>query len=255
MERASDIVAKDVGMVFARGNKPLVALDSVDLTVARGSLVAIVGPSGCGKSTLLKILAQLLVPTKGEVWIDPKQLQDGIAYVPQSPLLLPWRTLLQNVSLGLELKGQLDSGGLERINASIDRYGLSGFEHSLPTELSGGMAQRVALIRALESRPKILFCDEPFSAIDFVTRLSLTTQFKYMCGVNNITTVLVTHNIEEAIFLGDKVIVMSGRPGRIIATHHPELSVGGEDAVECRRAPEFSQLFVQIWKELKDGVS
>jgi NitT/TauT family transport system ATP-binding protein len=201
----------------------------------------------------LKILAKLLVPTKGEVWIDPSQLKGGIAYVPQSPLLFPWRTLLQNASLGLELKGQLNSAGLERIKSMIEKYGLRGFEQSVPTELSGGMAQRVALIRALESKPRILFCDEPFSAIDFVTRLSLTTHFKFLCSVDKITTVLVTHNIEEAIFLGNKVIVMSGRPGRIIATHHPKLSVGSEDAVECRRAPEFGQLFVQIWKELKDG--
>lgn len=253
MTTESDIVAKDVGMVFTRKGGSLIVLDSVNLTVNRGSLVAVVGPSGCGKSTLLRILAKLLPPSKGEVWIEPKQLQGGIAYVPQSPLLLPWRTLLQNASLGLELKGQLNAAGLERIKSSIDRYGLSGFEQSVPTELSGGMAQRVALIRALESSPRILFCDEPFSAIDFVTRLSLTTQFKFMCRVKNITTVLVTHNIEEAIFLGDTVIVMSGRPGRIIATHHPKLSIGSEDAVECRRAPEFSQLFVQIWKELKDG--
>jgi ABC-type nitrate/sulfonate/bicarbonate transport system ATPase subunit len=256
MEPVKDIIAKDVEMVFSRGGHELTALKSVNLTVTQGSLVAIVGPSGCGKSTLLKILAGLLVPSKGEVWIEPKQLHNGIAYVPQSPLLLPWRTLLQNASLGLELKGQLGlPGGLERIKSTIELYGLSGFEQSVTTELSGGMAQRVALIRALESKPRILFCDEPFSAIDFVTRLSLTTRFKYMCGVDNITTVLVTHNIEEAIFLGDKVIVMSGRPGRIIATHHPKLSIGSEDAVECRRAPEFSQLFVQIWKELKDGTA
>ena len=253
MEQANAVTAKDIGMMFKRGGEDLTVLDSIKLEVGLGSLVTIVGPSGCGKSTLLKILAKLLVPTKGEVWIEPKQLKDGIAYVPQSPLLLPWRTLLQNASLGIELKGQLSSGGLQRIKSRIEAYGLSGFEQSLTTELSGGMAQRVALIRALESKPRILFCDEPFSAINFVTRLSLTTEFKKMCGVENITTVLVTHNIEEAIFLGDKVIVMSGRPGRIIATHHPYLSIGSHDAVECRKAPEFSQLFVQIWEELKDG--
>jgi len=255
VELTNDITAKDVGMIFKRDGEDLPVLDSINLEVARGSLVAIVGPSGCGKSTLLKILAKLLAPTKGEAWIDLKQIEDGIAYVPQSPLLLPWRTLLQNAALGIELKGQLSSGALQSIKYRIESYGLSGFEQSLTTELSGGMAQRVALIRALESNPKVLFCDEPFSAIDFVTRLSLTTQFKKMCGVQNITTVLVTHNIEEAIFLGDKVIVMSGRPGRIIATHQPYLSVGAYDAVECRRAPEFNKLFVQIWEEMKDGIT
>jgi NitT/TauT family transport system ATP-binding protein len=117
------------------------------------------------------------------------------------------------------------------------------------------MSQRVALIRALESKPHILFCDEPFSAIDFVTRLSLTTRFKKMCRVENITTVFVTHNIEEAIFLGDKVVVMSGLPGRIVATYSPTFSTGGEDAVECRRAPEFGELFVKIWKDLGNAHS
>lgn len=250
MEAQVDIVAKRVRMDYARGAKTFTALDNVDLTVSRGKLVSIVGPSGCGKTTLLRILAKLLIPSGGEVWIEPSQVEAGIAYVPQSPLLLPWRTLLQNAALGLELKGKLNSRKVERIKSQIEGYGLSGFEQSLTTELSGGMSQRVALIRALESKPNILFCDEPFSAIDFVTRLSLTTKFKKMCRVDNITTVFVTHNIEEAIFLGDTVIVMSGRPGHIVTTYQPKFSIGGEDAVECRRAPEFGDLFIKIWKDL-----
>src|SRR5215213_545734 len=240
-----DIVAIDVSMAFNRGNEKLVVLDSVSLTVVRGSFLSIVGPSGCGKTTLLRILAKLLIPTDGEVWIDPGQVKEGLAYVPQSPLLLPWRTLLQNASLGLELKGKLDPGKVERIKEQIEDFGLSGFEESITTELSGGMAQRAALIRALESKPRILFCDEPFSAIDFVTRLSLTTKFKFQCSVKKMTTVFVTHNIEEAIFLGDQVAVMSGRPGKIVATHSPNLSIGAQDAVECRQSPEFGQLFFQ----------
>ncbi|MEK6303345.1 MAG: ATP-binding cassette domain-containing protein [Acidobacteriota bacterium] len=252
-EQAKDIVANDVSMAFTRGSEKLTALDSVSLTVLRGSFLSIVGPSGCGKTTLLRILAKLLTPTTGEVWIDPGQLKEGIAYVPQSPLLLPWRTLLQNAALGLELKGKLNAAKVERIKAEIQEFGLGGFEESVTAELSGGMAQRASLIRALESRPRILFCDEPFSAIDFVTRLGLTTRFKLLCGVHNMTTVFVTHNIEEAIFLGDQVAVMSGRPGKIVATHHPNLSIGSEDAVACRQAPEFAQLFAQIWEELKNG--
>jgi NitT/TauT family transport system ATP-binding protein len=252
-ELAKDIVANDVSMAFTRGGEKLVVLDSVSLEVIRGSFLSIVGPSGCGKTTLLRILAKLLTPTSGEVWIDPDQVKEGVAYVPQSPLLLPWRTLLQNASLGLELKGKLSPGKVERIKEQIEDFGLGGFEDSITTELSGGMAQRAALIRALESKPRILFCDEPFSAIDFVTRLSLTTKFKFQCSVKKMTTIFVTHNIEEAIFLGDQVAVMSGRPGRIVATHSPKLSIGGQDAVECRQSPEFGQLFSQIWEELKNG--
>lgn len=248
-----DIIVEDLGKAYRTGNDTLTVLDSLSFSVNRGRFLSIVGPSGCGKSTLLRLLAGLAEPTHGSVWLAPEQVKAGVAYIPQSALLLPWRTLLQNAAMGLELKGTLDSARVERISAEIGRYGLGGFERSIPSELSGGMAQRVSVIRALESRPRLLFCDEPFSAIDFVTRLSLNTRFKYMCRIQDITTVFVTHNIEEAIFLGDDVAVMSGRPARIVATYQPELSIGSEDAVECRKSPEFAEYFSQIWKDLSRG--
>ncbi|MCH7575219.1 MAG: ATP-binding cassette domain-containing protein [Candidatus Marinimicrobia bacterium] len=250
MREHIDIVAENLGKTFSNGTKHLIAIENVAIEVGRGKLFCIVGPSGCGKSTLLRLLIGLLEPTTGKVILDLDRRNKGIAYVQQTASLLPWRTVLQNALLGAELKGPLNSTIVERIKNGIREYGLAGFEQSMPPELSGGMRQKVDIIRAIESRPKILFCDEPFSAIDFVTRLELSTRFKKMCRVHGITTVFVTHNIEEAIFLGDEIVVMSGRPGRIISKYIPALSIGSEDAVKCRESPEFSDLFFKIWKDL-----
>lgn len=253
MKDEIDIIAQNVGKVFRNGDTSVNAIDSVSLSVQRGRFLSIVGPSGCGKTTLLRILAKLLEPTTGSVELALDRVKSGVAYIPQAAMLLPWRTLLQNAALGSELKGSLNKARIDRIEEQIEHYGLGGFERSLPAELSGGMAQRVAVVRALESRPHILFCDEPFSAVDFVTRLSLNTKFKYLCSIQGITVVFVTHNIEEAIFLGDEVAVLSGRPSRIVQTYEPHLSIANEDAVECRKSPEFAELFIQIWKDLKGG--
>ena len=252
MNEQPDIIVNNLGKIFRNGKKTVTVLDSISFNVVRGHFLSIIGPSGCGKTTLLRILAGLIKPTTGSVQLAPDRVEAGVAYIPQTSMLLPWRNLVQNASIGIELKGPLSAARVERICGEIDQYGLGGFEKSLPAELSGGMAQRVAIIRALESRPRILFCDEPFSAIDFVTRLYLNTRFKFMCRVQGITMVFVTHNIEEAIFLGDEVAVMSGRYARIIKTYKPQLSIGAEDAVECKQSPEFGRLFVQLWEDLKN---
>lgn len=233
-------------------------LDSVDLEIMRGELVTIVGASGCGKTTLLKLAAGMLEPTSGKVTPNLKRIAGGIAYVPQQPSLLPWRTLLQNATLGLELSRQITSASLDNVRDAIERFHLVGFEDHLPNQLSGGMQQRVALIRALLRGPNLLFCDEPFSSIDFVTRLELTTEFRNLCKNLKVTTVFVTHNIEEAMFLGDKLVVMTGRPGAgrpgtIAAIHTPYFSVGRESSVKCRSAPEFPELFNTIWGQLNDA--
>ncbi len=189
--------------------------------------------------------------------MDEDRVRAGIAYVPQSASLLPWRTARQNACIGLELHSEVKKGRtlgeahLERVNSMFEEWKLTGFEDNYPSQLSGGMIQRVALIRALISRPSLLLCDEPFSAIDFVTRLRLSTEFKSRCKLGAITTILVTHNIEEAIFLGDNVVVMSGRPGRIVHTYQPVFSRGGNNAVECRTSPEFERFFQLIWRDLE----
>jgi len=239
------------------------AVGPLDLTVQEGDLLAIVGPSGCGKSTLLRALARTLDFTSGEVHQSGKvhlkenRLREGMAFVTQTPRLLPWRTLLQNACLGAEIKGKLEQGDLDRVRSSLARFRLTGFEDSLPGELSGGMAQRVALVRAIDSEPSLLFCDEPFSAVDFVSRFELNREFKKMCR-GGITTVFVTHNIEEAIFLGDEILVLSGRPGRVVQRYEAkDLSIlpNRHDPVECRKSAEFLRLFDDIWEDLKRGHS
>ena len=247
------IAVEGVGKVFGHDDDSVEALRNVRLEVARGKTCCVVGPSGCGKTTLLRILLGMEKPTTGEVSVSEAERNRGIAYVQQAPTLLPWRTVLQNASLGLEIRGRLSGPGIEHIAEELVRYGLSGFEHRLADELSGGMKQRVELIRALESRPGLLFCDEPFSAIDFVTRLSLNSRFKKLCKLYAVTTVFVTHNIEEAMFLGDVVVVLSGRPGQVISTYRPSFSIGSEDAVACRESPEFASLFKKIWGDLEEA--
>jgi ABC-type nitrate/sulfonate/bicarbonate transport system ATPase subunit len=251
-ERSKAVSAHNVGLRFMSEEGALQVLEKVSLQVEHGQLACIVGPSGCGKTSLLKLLVGLLKPSEGTIYVDPALLKGGAAYVQQSAPLLPWRTMLQNAALGLEVRSELTQARRQFLEALISEFGLKGFESSATSALSGGMKQRVAVIQALASKPRLLFCDEPFSAIDFVTRLELNTRFKFMCSVEAITTIFVTHNIEEAIFLGDVIFVMSGRPGRIVETYYPALSIGGEDAVRCRESPEFATLFMKIWSDLKE---
>jgi NitT/TauT family transport system ATP-binding protein len=235
------------------GKAPLRVIDNLTFDVERGKLLAIVGPSGCGKSTLLRILSGGEQPTTGKVqWTDEKR-RDQTASIEQSPSLLPWRTALQNASLGPELRGKFNDVVITRITDAFREFGLGGFENTYPEQLSGGMQQRVAIIRALESKPLVLFCDEPFSAVDFVTRLTLNTDFKKLCRMAQCTTVFVTHNIEEAIFLGDRILVLGKRPTKIVFELFPKLSVAPHNAVRCRQSPEFSVYFEQIWTALNGG--
>jgi NitT/TauT family transport system ATP-binding protein len=234
---------------FDDGKTSLTALKGLSFEVKKSQIFCIVGPSGCGKSTLLKILIGLIPFSSGDIEID-ENCKQNFAYVQQHPLLLPWRTVLQNAAMGTEIRENIDDPTVDRIRGAIIKFGLKGFENVYPSELSGGMKQRVNIIMALESRPSLLLCDEPFSAIDFVTRLDLNTKFKQM-SIGKRTTIFVTHNIEEAIFLGDVVAVMSGRPGRIINTYQPNLTKGKFDAIEARETSEFNYMFRKIWDDLK----
>ena len=246
-----DIKVKDLSVKFQKNSKSFFALDGVDFEVKRGEFFCIVGPSGCGKSTLLKTLLGFLQPTTGEVHISEQRKKAGMVYLPQSPSLLPWRTLLQNAALGLEIKGKLNKDRQDTLKFDISKFGLGDFEKHLSTEISGGMKQKVELIRALASGPQLLFCDEPFASIDFVNRFELNTEFKHRCTIARTTTVFVTHNIEEAIFLGNKIAVMSQRPGQIMKIYEPKLSKNAHDAIKCRESPEFEDLFQKIWENLK----
>lgn len=248
-----DVSLKRVSLSFPRRGEQedLAVLEGIDFEVKRGQLYCLVGPSGCGKTTLLRVVIGDLSPTEGSLFVRLERASQGFAYIPQAGSLLPWRTLFQNAALGAELRGRMAIGDLRGIQDLVNSYGLSGFEERLPHELSGGMRQRVSVIRALGSRPAIMLCDEPFSSVDFPTRLRLNTIFKEMCKLRGISTLFVTHNIEEAIFLGDKVAVLSQRPAKIAKVYEPRLTIHPEDAVKCRQSPEFELLFEQIWRDLE----
>jgi NitT/TauT family transport system ATP-binding protein len=194
------------------------ALDSVDLKIGQGEFVAIIGRSGCGKSTLLRIVAGLLPATTGQVLIDDAVVttpRKDVAMMFQRPALLPWRSVLANVMLPAEIMNLPRGRHLERAHHLLATVGLTGFEKRLPHELSGGMQQRVALCRALLPQPRILLMDEPFSALDALTREELAVELQNIHATLRPTTVFVTHSIQEAVLLADRVVVMSPRPGRV----------------------------------------
>ena len=246
----ADIQISNLYKQFDRvGGPPLAVINNISFAVERGALLVIVGPSGCGKTTLLRILAGHEEKTSGDITYDDER-KLKTATIEQSPALLPWRTAFQNACLGAEIRGRLNDVVSQRVRELFSEFGLGGSEHQFPSQLSGGMQQRVAIVRALESEPRMLFCDEPFSAIDFVTRLQLNTEFKKMCRLIGCTTVFVTHNIEEAVFLGDRVLVLNKRPCEIVKDIRPQLSLFPHDAVKCRQSPEFGAYFSDIWKAL-----
>jgi NitT/TauT family transport system ATP-binding protein len=188
----------------------VVALDGLTLSVSEGEIVAVVGPSGCGKSTLLELLAGLQEPDEGTVDAEPA------AYMPQRDLLLPWRSALANAALALECAGVRKGDARVRAQPLFERFGLAGFERARPAELSGGMRQRVALARTFLSGRRLLLLDEPFASLDQITRGSLQAWLAEALGDEPRTVVLVTHDVQEALYLADRVAVLSPRPGRVV---------------------------------------
>jgi NitT/TauT family transport system ATP-binding protein len=212
-----------VGHTFPDGVE---AIDSISLTVFAGAFVCLVGSSGVGKSTLLKTLGGLLEPTDGQVYVNgsgPRQnneLKDPIGIVFQRDNLMPWRTVVDNVRLPLELQGVRRYEATQRVDEMISLVGLEGFEESYPAQLSGGMAQRVALARALVHRPQLLLLDEPFGALDALTRERMSQELLRIWHAMPVTVFMVTHSIPEAVFLADEILVMTGRPGTVTARIH-----------------------------------
>jgi NitT/TauT family transport system ATP-binding protein len=216
--RPAHIVAEGVSKVFRRGASETVALDGVDLTVTEGEFLAIVGPSGCGKSTLLRLIAGLTAPTGGRLRIGDDGVagpQTRLGIVFQSPVLLDWRKVLDNVLIQVELRGLDPKRYRDRAMALLEQVGLAEFHDRYPRELSGGMRQRAAIVRALIHDPPLLLMDEPFGALDALTREQMRIDLEALWLASHKTVLFVTHSIDEAVLLADRVVVMSPRPGRI----------------------------------------
>jgi ABC-type nitrate/sulfonate/bicarbonate transport system ATPase subunit len=202
---------------------PVVALEEIDLEIRDGEFVCILGPSGCGKSTLLEMLAGLQRPSGGEIVYDGKVLQGPdrkLGVVFQDPSLFPWRTVFENVELGLEIRGVRKADRKPIVQKYLTMVGLQGFEQKYPHQLSGGMRQRAGLARALANSPDVLLMDEPFGAVDHLTRLQLQNDLLNIWEAERKTVVFVTHDVNEAVFLGDRVVLLSPRPGRVQQIFH-----------------------------------
>lgn len=252
---ASKIELRDVRKIYHSNQGTVEALQDINLTVEEGEFLCLIGPSGCGKSTLLRILAGLYRQSGGEVKvnINGTAARPVNAVVFQEYAIFPWRTVAENVSFGLEMRGVPKGKRQERTEGYLAKVGLSQFAHHYPYQLSGGMKQRVALARAMANDPEILLMDEPFGALDAQTRAVLQQELLRIWEEEKKTVVYVTHSIEEAIMLGDRVVLMTARPGRIKGIY--EVNLPRPRSFEIRTTPEYNMLASMLWKELVEEVN
>ena len=239
-----------------RGKKVL-ALDSIDLAVAQGEFVTVVGPSGCGKSTLLNLIVGLLRSSSGRILFrgDPiNGICTEIGYVTQKDNLLPWRTLIENVEIALEIRGIENSARRQRAEELIGQVGLSGFEDHYPHELSGGMRQRANIIRTLIYDPELILMDEPFGPLDAQTRVVLQDQLLKLWLASRKTIVFITHDLVEAITLADRVVLMTSRPGRIKSIENVTIP-RPRDVFQIHERPEFRSAYERLWEQLRPEVN
>ena len=250
------IEIQNVSMTFQTPEGELEALRDVSFDVEDGSFVSIVGPSGCGKSTLLSLIAGLEQPTSGCVLFDGKRSEQPscqVGLMPQRDQLFEWRTVWRNVLLGPELRGLDTQQRRAEVGRLLSQYALTGFSGKPPSQLSGGMRQRCALIRTLAVEPQVLLLDEPFSALDYQTRLAVSADISDIIRRTHKTALLVTHDISEAISMSDRIVVLSHRPGRVKQIY--DLSCfSGVSAMDRRSMAQFQELFHVIWGELDVNV-
>lgn len=237
---------KNICKTYQSKNGEVEALKNINFDVKEGEFISIIGPSGCGKSTLLSIIAGLEEKTSGEIYIDGK-----MGYMLQRDNLLEWRTIYKNVLLGLEIKKALTEENKAYVMELLKKYDLYEFRNKYPTQLSGGMRQRVALIRTLAIRPNILLLDEAFSALDYQTRLMVTEDIYNILKNENITALMVTHDISEAISMSDRVVVLTQRPATVEKIHTIDFEMENRTPLNCRENPKFSKYFNLMWKELE----
>ena len=244
---------EDVSFSYHNLNGETTALKNLTFSVKRGEFLAIVGPSGCGKSTILSLLAGLLAPEEGGITFYGKDgKKPGIGYMLQHDHLFEWRSIWKNVTLGLEIQHRLTPENKRKVKEMLQDYGLEGFVDKKPSELSGGMRQRAALIRTLALEPDILLLDEPFSALDYQTRLTVSADIARIIRSAQKTVILITHDLSEAVSLSDRVLVLTGRPAHVKAEFSIHLTLPDDSLLAARKAPEYTEYFNQIWEELSD---
>jgi NitT/TauT family transport system ATP-binding protein len=227
------------------------AVQDVSLEVRKGQFLSIVGPSGCGKSTLLNLVSGLSTPATGSVRNDILERSERIGYMFQRDLLLDWRNVVQNVALALEAQGEARRVARQKARDVLPLYGLEGFESFYPCQLSGGMRQRAAFARTMSTNPPLLLLDEPFSALDYQTKLKLEAELLGTFRRAGGTAIMVTHDIDEAVAVSDVVLVMTGRPGRVAAVHEVPFAASGLAPFEVRDADGFGHHVRNIWREIE----
>jgi len=247
-----------LSLTFQTADAPVVALDNIDLTIRRGEFVSLIGPSGCGKTTLLRIIADLATPTAGKITVNgvsatAARVARAYGYVFQAPALYAWRNVVRNVMLPLEIMGVPAAERKARAAKYLDMVGLGGFERKFPWQLSGGMQQRVSIARALAFEPELLLMDEPFGALDEITRDHLNDQLLRLWERTGKTVVFVTHSISEAVFLSNRIVVMSPRPGRILEVIDSDLPA--DRRLDIRESTRFLEVAHRVRQALHAGHS
>jgi NitT/TauT family transport system ATP-binding protein len=239
---------KDVSMQFCTKEGYLEVLDKINFSIEEGEIVALVGPSGSGKTTALNLIAGLLKPTSGDVIV-----KGDIGYMFQRDNLLEWRTIYKNVILGLEIQKKLTPENIEKVKRMLKAYGLWEFRNNHPSELSGGMRQRVALIRTLATGPELLLLDEPFASLDYQTKLLVSEDIFKIIKKEKKTTIIVTHDLSEAISMSDRIIILTNRPAKVMKIHEINLSLDEERTpLTARKSADFRIYFDMLWRELNE---
>lgn len=244
---------RDVSLSYHTPSGETAALSHISFDLMPGEFLAVVGPSGCGKSTLLNVICGLLAPEQGSVLMNGTSVSRGdprMGYMLQKDHLLEWRTIYKNVLLGLEVRRELTPEKLSYIEKMLHTYGLDKFRSARPSQLSGGMRQRAALIRTLALNPELLLLDEPFSALDYQTRLNVSDDIGKILKKENKPAILVTHDISEAISMADRVIILTKRPASVAKIVSIHLDIENRTPLSSRNAPDFKSYFNLIWKEL-----